>query len=89
MGTTLSFFYSYTTQTTDLANVTEKLEIFSSTDCGRSWQVRTTIAGANLVTNGAATGTFNWVARNITLPQGVLTNNVRFRFRFTSGRHWR
>jgi len=81
---TLSFFYSYSTLTTDLANVTEKLEIFSSTDCGRTWQTRTTIAGQNLITNGASTGPGNWVARNISLPQSVLTSNVRFRFRFTS-----
>ncbi|MEX1131861.1 MAG: M43 family zinc metalloprotease [Flavobacteriales bacterium] len=81
---TLGFFFSYSTQTTDLLNVTEKLEVFSSTDCGRSWQMRTTLAGQNLVTNGATPGAGNWVARNITLPQSVLTNNVRFRFRFTS-----
>lgn len=83
-GTNLSFAFSYTTQTTDLANVTEKLEIFSSTDCGRTWQTRTTISGQNLVTNGAAAGNFNWVVRNVALPQSVLTDNVRFRFRFTS-----
>jgi PKD repeat protein len=81
---TLSFFYSYSTQTSDLANVLEKLEIFSSTDCGRTWQTRTTIAGQQLVTNGSATGPGSWVARNVTLPQSVLANNVRFRFRFTS-----
>lgn len=83
-GTNLSFAYSYSTATTDLANVTEKLEIFSSTDCGRTWQTRTTISGQNMVTNGASSGTFNWVVRNVALPQGVLTDNVRFRFRFTT-----
>jgi PKD repeat protein len=81
---TLSFFYSYSTQTTNLANVTEKLEVYSSIDCGRTWQVRTTISGQNLITNGASTGPGNWVARNISLPQSVLTSNVRFRFRFIS-----
>jgi len=80
----LGFYFSYSTTTTDLANVTERLEVFSSTDCGRSWQTRTTITGVNLVTNGAQSGPGTWVARNITLPQSVLTNNVRFRFRFTS-----
>lgn len=86
-GTTLSFFYSYSTRTTTLANVTEKLEVFSSTNCGRSWILRATISGQALVTNGAAEGTQNWVARNITLPLGLLTNNVRFRFRFTSSEY--
>jgi hypothetical protein len=80
----LGFYYSYSTQTTDLDNVTEKLEVFSSTDCGRSWQLRTSIATDDLVTNGATPGPGNWVARNVILPQSVLSNNVRFRFRFTS-----
>lgn len=84
---TLSFFYSYSTRTTDLAEATEKLEVFSSTDCGRTWQVRTTIAGQSLITNGASTGPGVWVARNIVIPQSVLTNNVRFRFRFTSSEY--
>lgn len=80
----LGFYYSYSTTTTDLANVTEKLEIFSSTDCGRSWQMRTTIAGQDMVTNGTSGTPGNFVAKEVTLPQSVLTNNVRFRFRFTS-----
>lgn len=80
----LGFYYSYSTTTTDLANVTEKLEIFSSLDCGRSWQLRTTIAQPALITNGTNGAPGNFVARNITLPQSVLSNNVRFRFRFTS-----
>ncbi len=80
----LGFYYSYSTTTTDLANVTEKLEIFSSTDCGRSWQMRTTISGMDLVTNGTSGAPGNFVAKEVILPQSVLTNNVRFRFRLTT-----
>lgn len=80
----LGFYYSFSTTTTDLANVTEKLEVFSSTDCGRSWQTRTTINGPALVTNGTSGGPGNFVAKDIPLPQSVLTNNVRFRFRLTT-----
>jgi hypothetical protein len=80
----LSFFFSYSTQTTNLANVTEKLEIYSSTDCGRNWQIRTTIQGQALITGGAVPGPGPWVFRSINLPASVMTNNVRFRFRFIS-----
>ena len=80
----LSFWYSYNTMTTNLEEVTEKLEIFSSTDCGRTWQQRTSITGANLITSGSVEGPGPWSFRSIILPGSVLTQNVRFRFRFTS-----
>lgn len=80
-----TFWYSYSTMTTNLDTVSEKLEISSSTDCGRTWQVRTTIQGEDLVTNGnIIAGPGAWVQRSITLPGSVLTDNVRIRFRYHS-----
>lgn len=84
-GTTyLNFHYSYSTRTSNLTNVTEKLEVFSSTDCGRTWSLRTTISGAALITNGNVNAPGNWQVRSLLLPQSVLTANTMFRFRFTS-----
>ena len=80
----LSFWYSYNTQTTVLEEITERLEVFSSTDCGRTWQQRTSITGANLVTSGTVEGPGPWTFRSISLPGSVITQNVRFRFRFIS-----
>ncbi len=83
-GAQLSFWYSYNTTTTDLTEVTERLEVYSSTDCGRSWQQRTSITGANLITSGTTEGPGPWTFRSISLPGSVITDNVRFRFRFVS-----
>lgn len=80
-----SFWYSYSTNTTNLDTVTEKLEIFSSNNCGATWQIRGTINGAALITNGNMTsGPGNWVQRSFNIPSAMLSANTRFRFRFTS-----
>lgn len=86
---TLSFRYAYSTNTSTLANITEKLIIDSSTDCGRTWLNRAEITGAQLVTNGtsAAVPPENWTLRSLTLPGSVLSSNVRFRFRFVSSEY--
>ncbi len=83
-GAQLSFWYSYNTTTTVLDDVTEQLVVYSSTDCGRTWQQRTAISGANLITSGTASGPGPWVFRSINLPGSLITENVRFRFRYTS-----
>lgn len=83
---TLSFRYAYSTNTTVTADITELLDIDSSTDCGRTWLDRATITGTQLVTNGtsAAIPPQNWTLRTISLPGSVMSQNVRFRFRFIS-----
>lgn len=86
-----SFWYSYSTLASDVLLVTDRLEVYSSTDCGRTWQLRTTVQnqGANqdLVTNGNSTGPLVWKQRVVNLPGSVLTNNVRFKFRFVSSEY--
>lgn len=83
---TLAFRYAYSSNTTVVADITDVLDIDSSTDCGRTWLDRATITGTQLVTNGtsAAIPPQNWTLRSITLPGSVLSQNVRFRFRFIS-----
>ncbi|MBK9175915.1 MAG: T9SS type A sorting domain-containing protein [Flavobacteriales bacterium] len=83
---TLSFRYAYSTNTTVVADISELLDIDSSTDCGRTWLDRATITGTQLVTNGtsAAVPPQNWTLRTISLPGSVMSQNVRFRFRFVS-----
>ncbi len=84
----LSFWYSYSTTASDVLDVTERLEVFSSTDCGRTWQLRTTVQNSgssqDLVTNGNSSGPLVWRQRVVTLPASVLSDNVRFKFRFNS-----
>jgi PKD repeat protein len=88
-GAELSFWYSYSTQTVDLENVTEKIEVYRSSDCGRTWnfvstQTQSTIQEADLITNGNSTTPSSWRQKVYTLPTSMLTSNVRFKIRFTS-----
>lgn len=54
----LKFDYAYSTGALTEANITESLEIWSSRDCGETWQLRTTISGLDLVTAGAYAAPF-------------------------------
>ncbi len=83
---TFSFRYAYSTNTADLANVTEKLEVWSSTDCGRNWFIRGTIDQPELITNGNnnTVPPSQWTLKSFTLPGSLLAQDVRFRFRFIS-----
>lgn len=84
----LAFRWSYSTMTNTPEEITEKLQVFRSTDCGRTWtQLPGELDGTDLVTSGndAQMPPTQWQLKTITLPGSVLTNNVRFRFRFTSG----
>ena len=63
-GITVSFKFAYATNATLQADITEKLKVYTSRDCGETWQTKsvsidfgpamTTITGANLVTAGYA-----------------------------------
>ncbi|MEO8588682.1 MAG: M43 family zinc metalloprotease [Flavobacteriales bacterium] len=84
-----AFRYAYSTSTSVDSLLTEKLEIFSSTDCGKTWQPRSTISGVDLVTNGnnPAMPPPLWKLKSITIPASVLSSTVRFRLRFTSSEY--
>ena len=86
---TLSFWYSYSTMTTDLEEATERLEIHRSTDCGKTWNYissigQSTIEDEDLITNGNSTLPGGWRFRSYNIPSNMLTENVRFRWRFIS-----
>ncbi len=87
---TLSFWFSYSTQTTDIALATERLQVQRSTDCGRTWQfilsseTQSTLTGSTLITNGNSTTPGSWQYRSYNIPANTLTDNVRFRWRFIS-----
>lgn len=65
---TMSFDFSYATNATQVDQITEKLKVYASTDCGVTWSARTIsidgtsiggsnsagISGANIVTGGFA-----------------------------------
>jgi len=86
-----TFWYSYAVSTTDMEEVTEKLEVWSSTTCGRTWQLRKTIDGADLITAGASSDFFvpgseaAWQQESFNLTSGFSTDHVRFKFVYYSG----
>ncbi len=88
-GSTFSFWYAYSTTTSVDSLLTEKLEIFSSTDCGRVWTLRSTISGTDLVTNGnnPMMPPALWQLKTLSIPASVAGPTVRFRLRFTSSEY--
>lgn len=85
-GTYFSFWYSYSTQTTNTASITEIMEVSRSTDCGRTWSIlpQGSLTGTALITNGNATGPGNWRLATYLIPQSALSSTARFRIRFIS-----
>jgi PKD repeat protein len=84
----LAFRWAYSTSTTTTEDITEKLQVFRSADCGRTWtQMPGEISGTALVNNGndATMPPTQWSLRTINIPSSTLTANVRFKFRFISG----
>lgn len=89
----LSFWYAYRTNTNTAANITERLEIQISTNCGRTWNLvssesQSVITGTNLVTNGnfdvMPPPPSTWRQKTLNLLGSQLGPNVRFRFRYIS-----
>ncbi|MCE9537638.1 MAG: T9SS type A sorting domain-containing protein, partial [Bacteroidetes bacterium] len=72
-------------------DLNEVLKIYSSTNCGQTWQIRSTIQGSSLCNNGYHPENFHpdspsqWALRTITLPNNIATDNVRFKFEYTTG----
>lgn len=86
-----SFWYAYAVSTTDMEEVTEKLEIWSSTNCGRNWQLRKTIDEEDIITAGTTSAPFVpgspavWQQESFNLASSFATDHVRFKFVFYSG----
>jgi PKD repeat protein len=86
----LTFRYAYSTGALTATDISESLEVWSSRDCGETWQLRTTIDGTDLVSAGAGAAYFvpsgddQWKYKEVTIPSTYETENVRFKFVFNS-----
>jgi PKD repeat protein len=73
------------------ANVNDALRVYSTNNCGQTWQLRLTLQGAAL--NNAnyhpeyfvPTSQSQWALQTVNMPGNLATNNVRFKFEYTSG----
>jgi PKD repeat protein len=86
----VSFFYSAATNATAVSDMTERLRIFVSTNCGQTWNLRQTLTGMDLINNG--TGHLNFIPNNNStwsestffLTANQTTGNVRLKFEYTA-----
>jgi PKD repeat protein len=90
-GLALSFKLSCASRETDPAKITDVLRVYSSTDCGKTWQVRLTRQGPALCNAGywapyyVPSSPAQWTTVSVPLPNFLMQQNVRFKFQLTAG----
>jgi PKD repeat protein len=86
----LSFNYAYATKATLVEDVTERLDVYVSKNCGRSWTFLDSLTRADLLTGGSfstdfkPTSTNFWKNRIIELNTNSSDTKTRFKFEFTA-----
>ncbi|MCB9170246.1 MAG: T9SS type A sorting domain-containing protein [Flavobacteriales bacterium] len=85
----LSFWYAYSAQSSTPDALSETLRIYSSTNCGQTWLLRTTMDAFDLITAGVTLGSFTpssseWANKTINIPLSLQTSGVRLKFVYTS-----
>ena len=88
---TISFDYAYGTKATSTTDITEKLVVYYSRDCGKTWIQKTSISGAALVTAGYVGNTdfvpdndLDWKTVSFTHTPTAADNKTKFKFEFIS-----
>lgn len=91
-NSTISFDYACATNATEASEITEKLAVFVSYDCGQSWipvgnSLQSKIEGSDLVNNGNGwqsfipDGTSTWTHKTINISPVINgKNHVQFKF---------
>ncbi|MBX7107150.1 MAG: T9SS type A sorting domain-containing protein [Chitinophagales bacterium] len=88
----LSFRYAGASKSANVNNINDVLKIYTSSNCGETWMLRSIRDGLDLVNNGAW-GTYftpsatsaTWGTATVALPTIVAQPNIRFKFEFTGG----
>jgi PKD repeat protein len=88
---TVSFDYAYGTKATALADITEELRVYTSRDCGETWQIRSnaTLSEEEIITVGYVGSTdftptqdVQWKTQTFTYTPTAQDTKLRFRFEF-------
>lgn len=72
-------------------NMNEELRVYSSTTCGKTWQLRKTYTKSDLINAGFYSQAFfpnsinEWREQSILLPASVKVSNVIFKFEYITG----
>ena len=87
----ISFDYAYGTKATASADITEKLVVYSSKDCGKTWTQRLSLTGAALVTAGyvgnsdyTPNNDLQWKTASFNYTANASDNKTKFKFEFTA-----
>lgn len=87
----VSFDYAYGTKATALADITEEVKVYTSRDCGETWQIRSaaTLSAEELITAGYVGSTdftptedVQWKTQTFTYTTTAQDTKLRFRFEF-------
>jgi PKD repeat protein len=90
-----TFQWSYATQSTSIADITDRLEVYISNNCGRTWsnQPRLVLSGLELVTVGNSSIAFfptessQWSLASFTIPTNYYNDGFRIKFIFYAGQY--
>lgn len=87
----ISFDFAYGTKATETADITEKLIVYSSRDCGKTWTQRLSLTGAALISAGfvgntdfAPSNDNLWKTASFNYSASGLDNKTRFKIEFTA-----
>ncbi|MBN8701435.1 MAG: T9SS type A sorting domain-containing protein [Bacteroidetes bacterium] len=87
----LEFYYSCATAASNTNLMSDKLIVYGSTNCGKSWTPVYTQTNSVALANAgfssvdyAPTSTSNWTKVSVTIPNILKTNKTVFKFEFTS-----
>ena len=85
----ISFDYAYGTKATATTDITEKLIVYYSRDCGKTWVQKTSLTGSALVTAGYVGNTdytpnndLQWKTVSFTHTPTAADNKLKFKFEF-------
>lgn len=87
----LTFRCAAATTATTSADMNDNLKVYSSIDCGATWQLRKTFTGTSFLNNSyhpeefAPSSPSQWALQSVTIPSSVATAKTRFKFEYTSG----
>lgn len=90
-GASLTFRCAGASKALNASEATDVLKVYSSTNCGETWILRTTINGSTLLNNGYVSNYFmptsasQWALHSVNIPSSLAVANVRFKFEYTSG----
>jgi PKD repeat protein len=87
----VSFDYAYGTKANVSTDITEKLIVYISKDCGKTWTQKTSITGAALASAGyvgnvdyVPNNDLQWKTVNFTYNSSASDNKTRFKFEFVA-----